>query len=644
MAEYTIFDRLRQFFSANAVVRNIKGKGLRVIDTDNVQMMGRVKTNYMVDRYSRLHGTSMSGVRESKDAFRVQRLQLFRDYDVMDGDAIIASALDVYADESTMKNEFGDVLTIHSDNDKVQAVLRNLFYDVLNIEFNLWPWVRNLCKYGDFYLHLNIADGLGIVSGEPCSTYDMIRREGENPNKPHEVKFELQGGFGQNTSATQKQEFDEGEIAHFRLLSDTNFLPYGKAMIESARKTWKQLQLMEDAMLINRIMRAPEKRVIKVDIGNIPPAEVDNYMQLIMNKMKKVPFVDQTTGEYNLKYNLMNMTEDFYMPVRGGDSGTQIETLGGLEFNGIDDLEYLRNKEMASLKIPKAFLGYEDAVGSKATLAAEDVRFARTIERIQRIVVSELNKIALVHLFVQGFKGGDLVDFELRLFSPSTIYEEEKIALWDSKVSLASSLQETKLFDSNWIYKNIFQIPDADVKKMRLGIVDDLRRAFRYDQIESEGNDPAKSGQSYGTPHDMAVIQQSEGGASDGVKQLTTGFADEEMPEGGWEGSGRPKEGAKFGQDSHVRGRDPVGKDDRKKRGDRTTSHKYKGNNPLSRESVSSLKSVAQILKRKSSDMLLESISISGETSPVVEQPGSMLDEKNILLDGSMDVELVDDK
>ena len=187
---------------------------------------------------------------------------------------------------------------------------------------------------------------------------------------------------------------------------------------------------MEDAMLIHRIMRAPDKRVFKIDIGNIPPQEVDNYMQKIINKMKKTPFVDKKTGDYNLKYNIQNLTEDFFLPVRGGDSGTQIDSLGGLEYTSIDDIDYLKNKMFAALKIPKAYLGYDENVNGKATLAAEDVRFARTIERIQRTLISELTKLAVTHLASQGVEGKEMVDFELNLVNPSTIYEQEKVNLF----------------------------------------------------------------------------------------------------------------------------------------------------------------------------------------------------------------------
>ena len=254
---------------------------------------------------------------------------------------------------------------------------------------------------------LDILDKYGVVNVKPVSPYDITRLEDHDPSNPKLVQFEIESEGQKNMGGGSKDSklLENYEVAHFRMLSDTNYLPYGKSQLEGARRVWKQLTLMEDAMLIHRMMRAPEKRIFKVDIGNIPPNEVDNFMGQIINKMKKIPVIDQKTGEYNLRYNIESVTEDYYLPVRGSDSGTNIETLQGLANDGaIDDIEYLRNKLMAALKIPKAFLGYEEGVGSKATLAAEDVRFARTISRLQKIVCAELEKVAIVHLYTQGFE------------------------------------------------------------------------------------------------------------------------------------------------------------------------------------------------------------------------------------------------
>ena len=456
MADTTLFGRLRRLFSTNVVVRNVGGKKLKVADTSRTQS---IVHNNLIDRYQKLFTNSgLSGYSDSL-LTKTMRLNLFKDYENMDNDPIVSSALDIYADESTMKSEYGDVLTIKTDNEQIKEILHNLYYDIINIEFNLWPWIRNMCKYGDFFLKLEINEKYGITNVVPMSVYDVSRMEGLDPENPEYVKFLIESAttehrYKSETSAT-REELENYEVAHFRLLSDSNYLPYGKSQVEGGRKIWKQLSLMEDAMLIHRIMRAPEKRVFKIDIGNIPPAEVDNYMQQIVNKMKKAPVVDETTGDYNLKYNMQNITEDFFMPVRGGDSGTSIESLPGLTYEATEDIEYLKNKLLASLRIPKAFLGYDEAAGSKATLAAEDVRFARTIERIQRITLSELTKIGIVHLYAQGYTDADLVNFELDLTNPSTIYEQEKIELWGNKTTLAKDMTENGLVSSEWIYKNI---------------------------------------------------------------------------------------------------------------------------------------------------------------------------------------------
>ena len=556
MAEKDIFSRLKRLFSTNTIVRNIGGRKLKVVDTGKLQ--GFVQTN-LVDRYQKLYGgTAMAQQFGYNDQLYQQqlRLGLFRDYESMDADSIVASALDIYSDESTMKNEYGEVLSIQTPNDNIYDILHNLFYDIINIEFNLWPWVRNMNKYGDFFLQLEVADKYGIVNVTPMSAYDVARLEGHDEENPQLVQFMLTPHGDSNRHTGKKQDeltFENYEVAHFRLLSDANYVPYGRSMLEAGRKTWKQLSLMEDAMLIHRIMRAPEKRIFKLDIGNIPPAEVDNYMQQVVNKMKKAPVIDEKTGEYNLRYNIQNLTEDFFLPVRGGDSGTAIESLSGLSYDSVDDIEYLKNRLLASLRVPKAFLGYEEGLGSKATLAAEDVRFARTIERIQRIVVSELTKIAVVHLYAQGYRDQELVNFDLKLTNPSTIYEQEKIELWNEKTSLASSMIADGILSSEWIYKNVYNFTDDEIKEMDEQVTLDYKTKFRRSQIEMEGNDPAKSGQSQGTPSDMAMGRTGHELDDEGGSE-----------EGGQPGAGRPKEANKYGKDSGARGRDPLGAHDKK--------------------------------------------------------------------------------
>lgn len=486
LKQRSLFARLKKLFSTDVIVRNIGGKQLKVVDTD--EAMYATDRNTLRDRFNRIRTSAFNQYsRDFSLSYQSARIELFRDYDTMDMDPIIASALDIYSDECITKNELGNILTVHSENGNIKQILENLFYDILNIEFNMWSWTRNLVKYGDFYLKLHISPEYGVYMVEPISAYNITRVENSDLNNKSYVKFQInlpEGGKIEN--------LENYNVAHFRLLSDSNFLPYGKSMIENARRVWKQLSLMEDAMLIHRIMRAPEKRIFKIDVGNLPPQEIDAYIAKLTAQMQKIPYIDEKTGDYNLRFNLQNMNEDFYIPVRGGDSGTNIESLSGMEFTGIDDIQYLRNKMMAALKIPKAFLTYEEDLSGKATLAQEDVRFAKTILRIQRILVSELTKIAIVHLYSQGYKDAALVNFNLELTNPSVIFEKEKITMWGDKVSVAKDMMDQKLFSKKWIYDNIFHMSEDDANAVLTDVVDDSKQIYRYKQIEEEGVDPAK--------------------------------------------------------------------------------------------------------------------------------------------------------
>ncbi len=568
MADTSVFGRLRRLFSTSAVVRNVGGTKLRVADTDNIQSFINRRG---IDRYHRVYSSMTGGYGaaggryESAAAFQGSRLQLFRDYDMMDNDPIISSVMDIYADESTVKDEFGQILSIRSQNEQIQEILHNLFYDILNVEFNLWPWVRNMVKYGDLFLFLDIDEKYGVVNAVPLSIYETIRVEGQDPGNPFSVKFKIENDF----LNLGKKELDNYEVAHFRLLSDTNFLPYGKAMIEGGRRIWKQLQLMEDAMLIHRIMRAPDKRKVLVDIGNIPPAEIDTHMQRIIDRMKKVPLMDPKTGDYNLRYNMMNITEDFYLPVRGKDSGTDITNLPGLQFNAIEDIEYLRNKLMAAFKVPKSFLGYEEDNSGKASLAAQDVRFARTIERIQRIMVSELTKIAIIHLYVQGFTDEDLIDFELEMSSPSVIFEQEKLNLWKEKVQLAKDITDSKYLSRDWVYHNILNVSLDQARDEEDKILKDVEWVSKVDTAAQPqqppmgpeagaepGTEPAPEGEPEGEePQKLDTVDAVLASLEEPTEEESD-LGEEELEEAKM---GRPRTGVSYGQDSHPRGRDPLG-------------------------------------------------------------------------------------
>ncbi|MCP4252975.1 MAG: hypothetical protein GY936_17735 [Ignavibacteriae bacterium] len=574
MADTGLFSRLRRLFSTDVIIRNAGGNQLKVFDVNKMQQSGEIETNSLVDRFNRIYSNSSTSLWGQQAGYNYQYLrpQLYAEYDSMDTDAIVASALDIIADESTLKNEYGEVLTIKSSDEDIQKILYNLFYDVLNIEFNLWPWVRNLAKYGDFFLKLEIAEKYGVYNVIPYTAFHIERIEGGelgNTENAMDVKFRFDpagiaaSDYGYYNVPNQTNQpnaiiFDNYEMAHFRLLTDMNFLPYGRSYIEPARKLFKQYILMEDAMLIHRIVRAPEKRIFYMNVGSIPPNEVDAFMEKTLSKLKRTPHVDEKTGEYNLNYNMQNLLEDFYIPLRGNDASTKIESANGLQWDGIQDVEYLRDKLFAALKVPKAFMGYDENTDGKATLAAQDIRFARTIERIQRIIISELYKIALVHLYTQGYKDEQLSNFTLDLTTPSIIYDQERVALMKEKMDLAQQMTETNLFPSDYIYDHLFHLSEDQYDDYRDLIREDAKRKFRIDQIEAEGNDPVETGQSYGTPHDLASLYGKGRMYSDpgGVPKPDEYAKDEKTV------LGRPKEKAskRNTQDDNF-GKDRLGRD-----------------------------------------------------------------------------------
>ena len=577
MADTSLFGRLKTLFSNDVVIRNVGGTQLKIADVNQIQTTGRYQTNSLIDRFSRLYIYNNKNIFNPNLNYQTLRIQLYSDYEAMDTDPIIASALDIIADEATVRNEMGELLSIKSSDENIQRILYNLYYDVLNIDFNLWSWTRNMCKYGDFFLKLEVAEKFGVYNVLPYTVYHMVREEGLNPDNPSAVEFVLDPdgiAASQNPNYLPKRDgkerqirFDNYEVAHFRLISDTNYLPYGRSYLEPARKIFKQVTLMEDAMLIHRIMRAPEKRIFYINVGTIPPNEVEQFMQKTINQMKKTPYLSDD-GQYNLRFNMQNMMEDFYLPVRGGDTSTKIDTTPGLQYDGIQDVEFLQQKMFAALKIPKAYFGYEGDLQGKATLAAEDIRFARTVERIQKIMESELTKIGLVHLYTQGFTGESLTNFEIKLSTPSILFEQEKIALYKEKVDLAEQMRASGLFSTNYIYEKIFDLSKDTYETLRNQVREDSKNNFRKAQIENEGNDPAKSGVTYGTPHDLASMygrraESTPKGAA--PFELPTGYSEydpnkqSEWGQPGPEG-GRPRERAsRYGTNDGIGGRDPLG-------------------------------------------------------------------------------------
>ena len=376
-----------------------------------------------------------------------RRSERYIDFDQMEYMPELASALDIYADEMTTFSALSPMLNIKCRNDEIKAVLNILYHNVMNIEHNLFGWCRTMCKYGDFILYLDIDDEIGIKSSIALPTQEVERLEGLDATNPNYIQYQW------NSAG---MTFENWQIAHFRILGNDKYSPYGTSVLEPARRIWRQLTLMEDAMLAYRIVRSSERKVFKIDVGAIPPQEVEQYMQKIVSQLKRHTIVDKDTGRIDLRYNPLSIEEDYYIPIRAG-SATDIQSIaGGQNTTAIDDVKYLRDKLFSAIKIPQAYLTMgEGAQEDKTTLATKDIRFARTIQRLQRSVLHELEKVGIIHLYTLGYRGEDLLNFKLALNNPSKIAELQELEHWKSKFDIAASATEG-YFSRRWVADNIF--------------------------------------------------------------------------------------------------------------------------------------------------------------------------------------------
>ena len=435
----------------------------------------------------------------------------------------LASALDIYAEESASPDENGNILHIYSDNPKIKELLDELFIDTLNVDFNLTSWVRNLCKYGDFFLFNDVAPDGGVVNAFPIPVSEIEREEGYDPDDPLAVRFRW---------VTQgNQVLENWQVTHLRLLGNDAFLPYGSSVLESARRIWRQLVLLEDSMLVYRIVRSPERRVFYIDVGNVAAEDVENYLEQAKNKLKKSPVVDKNTGKLDVRNHSLSVDEDYVIPVRGQESGTRIETLaGGQNATAIEDIEYTQRKLFSAIKIPKAYLGYDEGLGSKATLSQEDIRFSRTISRIQRTVVSELNKLAIIHLACHGFTGEDLVDFNLKLSIPSTIAQQQKLEIWTSRFNTLGAIPEG-MVSKRWMRKTILKLTDDEIEQIDK---DRIEEKLKDDEV---ANTTLPGMEGAGRSEDLAGDFGGGGGGLGDIFGGDTGLGGEEGGFGAPEGA-----------------------------------------------------------------------------------------------------------
>ena len=473
----TVWQRLSQTFGPNSLMKQDyptfkfdKKELLRTPNRDDYERekLQAQQTFYLTNQWAKVENNLYS----QAIYYEPSRLSAQYDYESMEYTPEISAALDIYSEESTTTNEDGFILQIYSESKRIKSVLADLFNNALDINTNLPMWTRNTCKYGDNFVYMKLDPEKGIIGCQQLPTIEIERHEVGVTAK---ITVDITQEQDANKKAlhftwkNKNMEFQSWEIAHFRLLGDDRKLPYGTSMLEKARRIWKQLLLSEDAMLIYRTSRAPERRMFKVFVGNMNDDDVEAYVNRVANKFKREQIVDAKTGNVDMRFNQMAVDQDYFIPVRDPSAPDPITTLpGATNLSEIADIEYIQKKLLTALRVPKAFLGFEEVVGDGKNLSLQDIRFARTINRIQKSMIAELNKIAIVHLFLLGFED-ELQNFTLGLTNPSTQADLLKIDVWKEKVLLykdlvadpGNGIQPTS---STWAKKHIFGWSDEEIR------------------------------------------------------------------------------------------------------------------------------------------------------------------------------------
>jgi hypothetical protein len=554
----TVFQKLTRMFGFPGQVKTDQAPSFNfnkdeLLKTDSREdyekaMLQAQQSQYIADKWTKLD----QSLYNQSVYYEPNRMAAYYDYESMEFTPEVSAALDIYAEESTTMSEKGEILTIYSESDRIKSILEDLFHTKMDINTNLQMWARGMSKYGDDFVYLKIDPEKGIVGVQQLPNIEIERIEGASAKTsgPHDIKVptrELRFQW-----KNKDLEFQAWEVAHFRLLGDDRKLPYGTSMLDKIRRIWKQLLLAEDAMLIYRTSRAPERRVFKIFVGNMDDKDIESYVQKVANKFKRSPISDPRNGQVDMRYNQMAVDQDYFVPVRDASQTMPIETLPGAQNLGeIADIEYIQKKMLAALRIPKAFLGFEEVVGDGKNLALMDIRFARTINKIQKSLIQELNKVALIHLYLLGMED-ELNNFTLSLTNPSAQSDLLRLEQWKEKVTLykdaTSDQSQVGILpvSHTWAKKNILGFSDSevvlDLQQQRLeraigfeltNTQNIIKRSGVFDEVDSK----------YGIPEEErekleaagALGGENPGGGGGGMDMGGGGSPEPAAPSGGGE-------------------------------------------------------------------------------------------------------------
>jgi hypothetical protein len=419
----------------------------------------------------------------SKEDKERPRQRLYAVYREMYSQIFIKNALNVIKNETAQKNDNHNLLDFISDNQDVIDDANELFFDILDINYELKPLILETCQMGDNFYEIVLDDyenptTIVHLQHLPQEKMSIIEQNGK-------IKFYLYT-YEEDISITGRQVVDPmsfmnmsddknrsfqvfmpWQIVHFKI-KDRESDPYGRSLLFAGTKDYRRLALLEDAMLVYRLSRAPERRIFYVDVGQLNSVDAKIFLNKIKNTFKKESIID-SDGNLSERSNVMSLMEDFYIPVREGSSGTKIEQLqAGQQLNEIKDLEYFKDKILRLLNIPLPYIG-GSADGNmqdiNKSLSSIDIKFANYIEEIQSYITKGLNKILALQLILKKYKNEEIINFKIQFTAPSNLAELIKLDYMNQQIQIAASMKGLQMFSDNTIYKKVFQYSKKEIYK-----------------------------------------------------------------------------------------------------------------------------------------------------------------------------------
>lgn len=405
----------------------------------------------------------------------LNRKRRYKEYERMDEYPEVTAAFDIYSDECTQKDTKGRRWQIVSDSIKVVEEVERLFKRI-KLSKVYWDIVRNTVKFGDCFTEIIVdvnKPEKGIRKIKILNPNYILRIENAFGHLekflqeiPDRNSWDIEAESGDNNR--KYINLDRNQIVHFRLhTSDPKYYPYGKSIAAGAVRIFRSLQLMEDAMIVYRISRAPERRIFYVDVGRLPAQKAERFIESTKEKYKKEKFMNG--NNIDGRYNPLAPDEDYFIPTYENGRGTKIDTLPGAQNLGeVDDVKYFRDKLLATLKIPKDYIAeFDKSPERKANLAQLDVKFARTIIRIQDAVCVGFTAIAKRHLKMKGYPQSLINALEVNLPDPSDIFTKRKMEIDEQKARVVQAVVGTGLFPTETIYKEYYEMTDAEIEQVK---------------------------------------------------------------------------------------------------------------------------------------------------------------------------------